>query len=53
MHYHMVIQKNSPTNNILQESKSVTQKNMKPHKMCKWKTMKTQKKTTKQKNTIS
>jgi hypothetical protein len=43
-HYHMVIQKNLPTNNRSQESKSRTQKNMKPHKMCKWKTMKTQKK---------
>jgi len=40
----MVIQKNSPTNNKLQESKSKTQKNMKPHKIYKWKTMKTQKK---------
>jgi hypothetical protein len=53
MRYHMVIQKNSHVNNKSQESKSWTQKNMKPHKMCKWKTMKTQKKTTKQKNTIS
>jgi hypothetical protein len=31
---------NSLVNNKTQESKFKTNKNMKPHKMCKWKTMK-------------